>query len=166
MRSLAAVAAGVAALGLPVFSPAANLGGPSADLGVYVTPLRVGISEALNFRPGELAALQIDVVNLGSDPAQRVVVADTLPAGFHATRVATGLGRTKPKPFFACALAQTKVTCALKAPLQLGTKSLYVVGRFGKNLGLVTNDVVVSSATHDPAGDNNEAKTVVSIVRP
>jgi uncharacterized repeat protein (TIGR01451 family) len=154
------------ALGVPAAASATPAGGPSADLGVYMTSYRVGIGPSHTFRVGEQTAFEIDIVNSGSDPAAKVVLVDTLPTGFRLASVATGLGKTRPKPFFSCAVAPGEVTCSLKAPVPVGSKSLYVLGSFGpKGLGLQTNAAVVSSATHDPAGDNNKATAPVEVVK-
>jgi uncharacterized repeat protein (TIGR01451 family) len=156
--ALAAAAAPLLVLG------AAGIGS-GADLTAYVTASRPPIGEAVLFRVGDRMAWQVDIVNLGPDPAGGVSFVDTLPPGFRVARLTTHFGNAVLKNYFRCTVARGKVSCSAIRPTAVNsTHSIFIVGAFtARTPAQATNEVVVSSRARDPYAGNNDVKTTVAV---
>ncbi len=118
----------------------------SADVGVAMTGTMVGLT-------GSTLTFTITVSNQGPSTAESIRVIDTLPDGTtYLTASGTGWG---------CKDAGQTVTCDTTEIDPLGQAPNIIITATAPNTGDSVQDTVeVSSATHDPAMDNNTAIAV------
>lgn len=103
----------------------------------------------------------IVVQNLGPDPADNVVVTDTLPAGVDFRSVSTS-----PPAGNTCARQGRKVTCNLGTIANGASETITIRTRVTRRQGVLENQVEVESTTADPVAANNSDTERTTVTLP
>jgi uncharacterized repeat protein (TIGR01451 family) len=119
-----------------------------ADLAIAIT------SDADVYKPSSTIVYAVTVTQNGPSDALNVVVKDTLPPSSKAEYLFDTGG---------CSLSAGVLTCNLGTMAAGSVKSFNVHVRVKGSAGQLSNDVAVTSDTHDPNAANNSAKRVVLV---